>query len=614
VGFGRVSVTTSPVGAPAPVPAAAVAGRPSKAMALWLLPLVAGIVLWAVSLASISVDHLGQYGLLPELPVTWFAGLAVLTGGAVWATLTTKANGWIIAAYVAAVVVVLYATVAAVSDVPQYAWTYKHVGVAHFFESEGRVNLNVDIYNRWPAFFALAAAFSKLSGVSDPIHYVAWSEVFFALLDAFLVGLIARAFVPDARVAGFAALVFSLVNWVGATYFSPQASAFVLALGVMLIVLRSSAGYAGSYKRLAPLVTRITRRPATDGDTVAASLFWHRGPAIGVVLFLDAVITATHQLTPYVVVLQVAALAFFGVVRPRWLPLALAAITILYLAPNFAWTERNYGLLSGLNPAHNAERQTTLNGLDPVAGKALNAHISQLLTVAMFGLGIVSAIRLAFVGRVRQALTLCTIAFAPFVVLLGQSYGGEAVLRVILFGSPWCAMLVAFAVATLKPRPRVVASFAVAAAMAAGFVGAYFGASELNIVTPGEVAASEYYYAHAPGGSVLLNAATGFPSRSGARYPIMRGPEGDSTPNVIQNQEFRHRPLGAADIPAVIQVMHHYADRGFMVFSSSQDRYTDTYRLAPPNALASLETAIAHSPRFRLWYRNGDARIYRLIG
>ncbi len=602
-----MSVTASPVGA-APV----VVPPPRTTAALWLLPLVGGIVMWALSLSSISVDGLGQYGLLPELPLVWFLALAVLTGGAAAATL--RANGWIIAAYVGAVIVVLYATVAAVSEVPQYAWTYKHVGVAHFFENEGRVNLNVDIYNRWPAFFALAAVFSKLSGVSDPIDYAAWSEVSFALLDAFLVGRIARAFVPDVRVAGFAALVFSLVNWVGATYFSPQALAFALALGAILIVLRSSASYGGSYRRLAPLVVRITRRPSREGDgEVASPLWWHRTAALVLILFLNLVIAATHQLTPYILTLQVAALTVFGVVRPRWLPIALAGITILYLAPNFAWTERNYGLLSGLNPAHNAERQTTLNGLDPVAGKALNAHISQLLTVAMFGLGVLSAIRLAFVGRVRQALTLCTIAFAPFVVLLGQSYGGEAVLRVILFGSPWCAMLIAFALATLKPRLRAVASFAVAGAMAAGFVGAYYGASELNIVTPGEVAASEYYYAHAPVGSVLLNAATGFPSRSGARYPLMRGPEGDSTPNLIQNLEFRHRPLGAADIPAVIQVMRNYADRGFMVFSSSQDRYTDTYQLAPHGALRSLETAIAHSPRFRLWYRNGDARIYRLI-
>jgi hypothetical protein len=611
-GIGVVSVTTTPVDR-APV---TIGARPVRSMTVaWLLPLVGGVVLWALSLSSISVDGLGQYGLLPELPIAWFLALLVLVSGAVASTLTSRPNGWIIAAYVGAVIVVLYATVAAVSDVPQYAWTYKHVGVAHFFENEGRVNLNVDIYNRWPAFFALAAVFSKLSGVADPIDYAAWSEVCFALLDAFLVGLIARAFVPDVRVAGVAALVFSLVNWVGATYFSPQASAFALALGAMLVVLRSSSSYAGSYRRLAPLVGRFIRRPADDEhDQVATPLWWPRTAAHGLILLLVAVMAATHQLTPYVIVLQVGALTVLGVVRPRWLVFALAAITIIYLAPNFAWTERNYGLLSGLNPAHNAERQTTLNGLDPVAGKVLNAHISQLLTLAMFGLAVLSAVRLAFVGRVRQALTLCAIAFAPFVVLLGQSYGGEAVLRVILFGSPWCALLVAFALATLKPRLRIVTSFVVAVGMAAGFVCAYFGASELNIVTPGEVAASEYYYSHAPVGSVLLNAATGFPSRSGARYPLMRGPEGDSTPNVIQNQEFRHRPLGAADIPAVIQVMHNYANRGFMVFSSSQDRYTDTYRLAPPNALRSLEAAIAASPRFRLWYRNSDARIYRLIG
>jgi LysM repeat protein len=55
------------------------------------------------------------------------------------------------------------------------------------------------------------------------------------------------------------------------------------------------------------------------------------------------------------------------------------------------------------------------------------------------------------------------------------------------------------------------------------------------------------------------------------------------------------------------------AEKGYVAFSTSQARYVATYQLAPPGALGRLESAVATSPRFRLWHATEDARLYELL-
>ena len=79
------------------------------------------------------------------------------------------------------------------------------------------------------------------------------------------------------------------------------------------------------------------------------------------------------------------------------------------------------------------------------------------------------------------------------------------------------------------------------------FVPSFFGQEELNIISAGEVRASEQFYYHAQPGSVLVLAAPGFPYRYGGTYPEFRGPEGDANPNLLTSHIFQNRQLGAAE-------------------------------------------------------------------
>jgi LysM repeat protein len=600
--------TSFPVSEPAhggfPMPALA---RRRAVMAVApLAPLAAAMLLWLLSLPAVDLDSVGEYGLLTELPPAWYVALGTLVLGAATAACGRRSSGWTAAAYVCAVVIVLYATVPLVADAPTFAWTYKHIGVTRLIGLEGGVDPTVDIYNRWPGFFALAAVFSQLAGLSNPVAYAGWSEPVFALLNALLVAAIARAVAPGVRVAALAALLFTLADWVGGQYFSPQALAFSLALAVMLLVLRTLSA-TGAARRSMTVVERLTRRPQGQ-RLLAQPLRLSRRTGVALVLLLDAVIVATHQLTPYLLVLQVGALVAFGAVRPRWLVAAMLALAVAYLLPHLEYLQRDYRVFSSFNPLSNATGPTEAWDLDPIPGKQLQGHATMVLTLAVWALSLIAVVRLALLGLARSALPLLAVAFAPLAVLVVEDYGNEATLRVILFSTPWCAVLIAWAIGTVeRPATRLAAAVLTPAALAALFVVAFFGAHQLYVVPDGEVRASEHFYANAPAGSVLMTASVGFPANVGPRYELMRRGE------LLGDERFRHRPLGSHDVPAVIESVREVAPKGFVAFSTSQARYVATYQLTPPGELAHLEAAIAVSRRFRLWHVTGDARLYELV-
>ncbi len=573
-----------------------------------LAALVAAVVAWALSLHMIDTRDLGTYGLPPALPAIWYAALAVLICGAVITTWTMSDHPSLIAFYIVAIVVVLYATVSAITAVPHYPWVYKHIGVTRFLNANGGVDFaSGDIYNRWPGFFAVAAVFSRLAGV-DPLSFAAWAEPFFALVDALLVAAIARAIARDNRVAGYSALIFTLGSWIGQAYFAPQAAAYTLAFTLLLVFVRCFSG-GDLLPWLTGLMAKVIRREQPR-IALAEALPWSRPASIAVVLGIYAVIVATHQLTPYVLVLELGTLTLIGTARPRWLVIAMAVMSVGYLLPNLGYIIHNYGLFSGLNPTNNIQG----GQWGPPNIDWLDANAGGILSVFLIMLMLASALRLARLGRGAVALPLLTLALAPFGILFAQNYGGEASLRVFLFSSPWRDVLIALGVQSItRPRLRLAAALAACLAVTYLFLPAFYGAEDLNILPKDEVTASNYFYAHAPAGSVLVLSAPDFPTWVGARYRLMRGPLADDKPSLVGTDEFEDRPLGPQTVPAVIALIQQYSHSGFLVFSTTEYRYTAVQRLTPPGALEDLERAVASSGEFRLWYATPDAHIYQLV-
>src|SRR4051812_5554116 len=115
----------------------------------------AAVAAWAWSLTGVSLDDLGPWGLLPALPVLWYAAFAVTAGvcihglvrkGGLPRGLLIVGNG--------PLPTFLYGTTAVIEGGPRFAWTYKHIGVTQFVLSQGGVDPSIDIYQRWPGSFA----------------------------------------------------------------------------------------------------------------------------------------------------------------------------------------------------------------------------------------------------------------------------------------------------------------------------------------------------------------------------------------------------------------------------------------------------------------------------
>jgi hypothetical protein len=570
------------------------------------LLLVAG-ALWGVSIPLTSTAGLGVSGLLPNLPLTWYVALGLVVVGVVRQVHRRDASSPVAWAFVLLAALILYGTIPAVSRYPQYSYTYKHIGVTHLFMASGRLSPSVDIYNHWPGFFAAAAAFARVTGV-DPLSFASWFEPISTFIDALLVGALAGLITRERRAPVLAAALWLGIDWVGQSYYSPQGAVFLISLGLALVLVQhsTSAGLGGSLIRR---VARVISRRDQEQRALVVEPWLSRRCATAIVLGCAVAISATHQLTPYMLALWAGALALFGG-RPRWLWLGILLVAAAYLAPNLAYVQHNYGLFSGFDPVRNAQvTQGT-----PTHRAWFFSHIGQMLTFFSLALGGFAAVRLARRRQGYPAGLLLVLTLAPFAVLFLNSYGGEGVLRAVLFSSPWMAVLGAWGIVTLGGLWRVLVS-ALASTVVIGLLAAgAMGDAAFNLMPNGEVAASLYFYSHAPAGSGLMLAGPDFPGDIGARYAVMRGHSTESHPNVLEYPEFEDHLFGPADVPQLASDLRALSPHGFIAFSTSEYNNARLFGLTVPGALSALERAVAGSRLFHLWYEAPNVRIYRLAG
>jgi hypothetical protein len=589
--------------------------------------LCACVALWGFSVSSMRVGTLDDYGLLPAFPLSFFVAIALLAVGFAAALCSVRTHQLVLAGHVLALIVFLHGTVPLLFSEPFYPWVYKHFGVVNYIDLHGRLDGSVDIYHNWPAFFTLSAWFSRVAGIRGPLEIAAWAQVFFNVCNMLQLRYVFGSLTRDIRLLWLAIFVFFAANWVAQDYFAPQAFAFTLSLGLCGVILRwltvatDKALIARWLHRAAAFIVRLGRRRRSTVDPTdepTGSQRFGRRAARNIALLLFAVVVASHQLTPYMLIGGLAVLTVLGVVRPRLLVVAFAAIALAYLLPRLEFVRLNYGLLTGAgDPLHNSRNATIgFNQGDP--GRIFSAQASRMLSLAVWGLAIAGIVRRLRAGY--KNLGVVVLAAAPAFIIFGESYGGEAIYRIYLFSLPWLALLAAFALRPGRHRwwsgrilPRVALAFLVLLAL---FLPSYFGMAEVNQVRSGEIAASEYFYRNAPPRSLLLLASPQFPIRLASNYEQFQLAVGESDPNLLAvKRSLRHRMLDARDLPVVAKVMRAHSQGGpaFLVVSKNGKAYSDVFNLLPAGSLDRLELALGRSREFRVWYRNDDATIYQLV-
>ncbi len=603
-------IVSTPAAQTSATPAARTSATPTRLIAAVSveLAIAAGVVgLWLWSLTRSDVSGVDDYGLLWQVHPAFFAAIALCVLRFVVELARRHPRGMILTGHTVLLVLIMHATVPLLIAEPEYAWTYKHVGVVELFLSHGQITNPDDLYQQWPTFFAVVAQLVAASGVGS-LPIAAWAPAFFDLVFCLPIIAIARTLSADRRVPYLTVFIFSAANWVAQDYLSAQAFTYLLGLGTTLIMarwLRRTNSTAGG-KIPAPLA-RLWAWVGRDLVEVPYAARYARRSAMAVLCLVYAVVVTSHQLSPYVIVMSAGALVGLGLVRPVWIVPIFLAIAVAFLLPRLEVVD-NYGLFNGFNFFSNAQAAKPVAGTS--AARVFSAHVAQLLSLVVWGLAALAVV--ASRRRLGPVAAPAVLAFSPFALLLAQSYGGEAIYRVYLFSIPWCSLLIATLVLRSRWLPRGLgvpgAAIVLTAAALASMQGAH-GQLGFNRFTTAEVRASQFIYNHAEPGADIVLAAGNFPTRLTATYgAFASGPNSDRS-LLNPDEDLVKLHLNERDLPT-INANFDAEVPTYLVFSPSMRQFLHYFGYAPDGAFDRLQALIARSPQWRLFHQDGDVVIF----
>jgi hypothetical protein len=460
---------------------------------------------------------------------------------------------------IVAVTVIERVTATILTDLPLYVWTYKHVGIANYM-IEGHSSPNIQIYGDWPSFFAGMAWFSTISGL-DPLTVAHW--------------------------------------------FAPVSTALIALLVGMLTV---SAGFGRRAGLVAAMLATILN----------LLMFSKKAPGAGYLSIpLFAVLVATHQLTPFWLFFVVAGLAVFNQIRPRWLPLLYGGILAVYVIPRLNRAAR-FDLFSGFNPLKNSAVVAEGPGSD---GREFTTLLERGLFV---GLWMLAAVCFVVIWRRRGApWGLGIAAFSSVLILAGQDYGGEAIIRVYLYSIAGCAILVAIGIARLfeaqNSWQKIVGCAAATAVMlVAGAVGlqGYYGGWSYVTVSESQLAQSRELLASTDGKYVIATIAqpVGWPEGSTAAAVRLRlqDPAYDAVLDGVRPSLLHKDFATAQDVQAIENALpkNGRARALYLVLPKQLDAYAEYLGWFPPTFVPSLVAVLSETPKWTKVVDDQDTVIF----
>ncbi|MDZ4268340.1 MAG: hypothetical protein U1D00_22055 [Mycobacterium sp.] len=546
------------------------------------------VVVWVAAVPGLPGVDASYYGLLfsgtgPLLVV----GIVLCT----WALLVAVRDRLLLpgAVAIAAAIIVARVTTFVATEVPLYDWTYKHLAVVDYVMVHGRIAPDgTDIYTQWSAFFVFWAWFCELTGVAPMTVAHVFAPVMHVLI-ALIVYTAARVLGRSRRSAVAAAFIAEITNWVGQDYFSPQAWSLVLAFGMLVLLLASP-------------------RSAACG-------------VLSIVVF--AAMVPTHQLTPFWAMAAAILLCLFKRARPRWAPVAMALIAGAYLLLNLE-AVLPYGLLSGGSPISNAASNILTSGLP---AKDFTSAVVRTLSIVV----VLTAGACAFWAwrHKRPVLVLSVLAFSSFGLLLGQSYGGEAIFRVYLYSLLGCALLIAPAVVGAVDRlggsgRRILwptaAVLGMTGASMAGLHG-YVALWPLVVETRAQVELMDRITDGADVRTRLVMLRLGgMPTRLNASYAEVTQYNHyfDSTigfdlwdyrdPNLPELKASFPSP---EDMKTLDDYAQYDAFRAYVMFSEQSNKAVRYYGDFRPEAVEIMQSALRESPNWTVFYENGETVVFR---
>lgn len=579
------------------------------------------VLFWCVSLAVIDPSRLDEFGLVPLLPLSFHAALAVLTASFSFSICRPQPPKWLLFFHIVLFILIVHATPALTYESLRYSWAWKHVGIVDYILRYGMVDRtipNLNVYHNWPGFFAASALLTRAAGLESALKLAAWAPVFFNLLNFGALLVLFRALVSDERIVWLALWLVFITSWVGQDYFSPQALAFFFYLAALAVAARWFADRRG----FALAQRSVGTGPGCGVELPASLSTWQaQKPTRGVVLTallllvaLFAALSSSHQLTPIVTVFSLGALTLFTRNRALGLPVLMAVCCvswIVYGATPFFQAEVGELIASFGQVSENFDANL-VNFSDLSRDQQLVALAARGLTLAVWTLALVGVIKhMAQRIRVQAHIDwgLIGLAGAPFLLLAGNAYGGEVIFRIYLFSLPFMALWTAYLFSATRRSslwPRVAAIFTLSTVLLSGFIMAYFGKEQQFYFSPSEVKAAQVMYGAAPKGALIIEGSPNYPSRY-LKYEYY-------TQVAISREPLASRERVLSDpVGSMTRWMSDEAyTAAYLILTHSQETASEPLGALPPGSINAIWQALLEAPEFETLYRSDDAIVFTL--
>ena len=415
-----------------------------------LLAGLVGMALWALAVSEASVLQMGANGLVTILRWPYFVGLAIVCGAFVAEVFRAKSADARLVVLVLALVMILFGSASIIEPVASITESWLHVGFISYIFHHGHILHGYDARFSWPGDFVLGAILSAFVGHANALAFARWFPVFIEALYLAPVIAIGSYSGVSRRAKWLGVSFFYATDWIYQDYFSPQAMDYFFYLVVIAMVMAMWSPGRRSYVKGQGLITTkiaqvrnaLTWRRITGEQTVTnfspTTLFSLMTLLVVIILAM----AMSHQLTPYALILALAAcLATSRLGRPELLAVAvLLCVGWLSLGASDFWLGHLSIIFGGLGQVGSSIGS---NVTSRVVGSASHRFIVWArieFTAVVFVIAGVGALRRATNSRALELL-----AGAPFVIIFLQGYGGEGLLRVVLYGLPFTSLLAASA-------------------------------------------------------------------------------------------------------------------------------------------------------------------------
>ncbi len=478
----------------------------------WLI-LITAFITWVVACADARFSTMGAYGLVSVLPRTFYVSLMLIVLGVAIEVVRDAIRPFVMVSYLAVLILILFGTACAIEPIASLSVTWLHAGFTGYIFQHGHVLNNYDGRFSWPGVFSMAAMLSAFMGHTNVIGFLRWFPVVIELAYMGPVLAIARYAGVSRRAGWVAAVLFYASNWIYQDNFSPQGIDYLFYLVIVAGVLmlwrprtmnfRHKSGVLYVFDHLRSL---FSLRRIEGNDAVATNDSLTTLKVTGLLLVLAFASSMSHQLTPYATVL--ALLACLGARRlgsPELMVLvALLAIGWLSLGASNYWLAHLSSIFGAVGQVSSTVGSNLTQHVVGSASHRMIVNLRLLLTAFLYGLAGLGILRRRTSSRVVELLV-----GAPFVLLYFQNYGGEGLLRVVLFGLPFSSLLAASAIfpngvsglprTNLRERGFPIAKaasvFLVVGVCASLMVVTRGGNDAYESFSPGELSAVNYVYA-----------------------------------------------------------------------------------------------------------------------